>query len=63
MFILTKEKKPVDLEGFLMTKRGRIYIYRVQNDREISLFNYGVIVENLAELWEIVEKIKNRPRV
>ena len=63
MFILTKEKKPVDLEGFLMTKRGRIYIYRVENDREISLFRDGVIVENSAELWEIVEEIKNRLRV
>lgn len=46
-----------------MTKRGRIYIYRVENDREINLFMDGVIVENLAELWEIVEEIKNRIRV
>ena len=46
-----------------MTKRGRIYIYRVENDREISLFMDGVIVEILAELWEIVEEIKNRLRV
>ena len=63
MFILTKEKKPVDLEGFLMTKRGRIYIYRIENERELKIFNDGVITENLAELWEIVEEIKNRLRV
>lgn len=46
-----------------MTKRGRVYIYRVENDREISLFKDDVIVENLTELWEIVEEIKNRLRV
>ena len=46
-----------------MTKRGRIYIYRVENDREISLFRDGVIVEILAELWDIVEEINNRLRV
>lgn len=63
MFLLTKEKKPVEVEGFLMTKRGRIYIYRIENDREIKLFKDGVLVENLAELWEIVEEIKNRLRV
>ena len=63
MFLLTKEKKPVDLEGFLMTKRGRIYIYRIENERELKIFNDGVITENLAELWEIVEEIKNRLRV
>lgn len=63
MFLLTREARAAEVEGFLMTKRGRIYIYRVENNHEIKLFKDGVIVENLAELWEIVEEIKNRIRV
>lgn len=59
MYIITQEKSDKgNLEAKIIAKNEVIYIYRVD-----FAFNDCIIAENLRELWEIVEEIKNRLRI
>lgn len=59
IFVITKEKKKLRLEGMIIGKNDIYRIYRIENRKLLKLFNNFRLVNSIEGVFKIVRKFNN----